>query len=206
VEGSGPVSRRGVLRYSMAGGCALLGGLFAESAEAQSKTIGSGQLSMASRKIRRVVTGHNAAGESCIVSDELIDTADLWTPSDDAYSKSSPSLWETNADQPLGRAPAGEPVRSVRLTGGSRLFIATIQPAKNKEQSTRANRIGFHPSQGTSYCFILNDEVVFIVDVQEVTLRAGDLLIERSAKHAWRNEGRVPVGMLISTISAQVGG
>ena len=49
---------------------------------------------------------------------------------------------------------------------------------------------------------ILDGELVFLVDTQEVTVRAGDVIVERNTLHSWRNEGTQPVSMFIVTVNA----
>ncbi len=62
--------------------------------------------------------------------------------------------------------------------------------------------IGYHRADGIAYCLILNGEIAFLVDMQEVIVRAGDVVVERNTLHSWRNEGREPVSMFIVTVSA----
>jgi hypothetical protein len=179
--------RRSVLAYSAVGGAALAGALFG----AVNETVVSGQVAPATLpvpagRMRRVVSGHDAGGKSYIVSDEMADLANLWT---------------TKPDQPLGLAPAGEPRQLSHVTGETRFFMTTIQPSKDPKPSLE-NRVGFHRTPGIAYCFMLTGEIVFLVDTQEVRVRAGDLVVERNTMHSWRNEGTVPVAMLITVVNA----
>ena len=57
------------------------------------------------------------------------------------------------------------------------------------------NRLGFHRTAGTG-------ELFFLVDTQEVKIRAGDLVVERNTMHSWRNEGTAPASMLITVVNA----
>jgi len=182
--------RRSMLAYSAAGGAAFVGALgtlfgpatgivFAGQAAATAPPVPAGRM-------RRIVTGHKADGKSYIVGDELADVANLWT---------------TQPDQPLGLAPAGEPRQLSRATGQTRFFKTSIQPSKDPKPNLE-NRLGFHRTPGIAYCFILTGEIVFLVDTQEVTVRAGDLVVERNTMHSWRNEGTVPVDMLITVVNA----
>jgi hypothetical protein len=182
--------RRSVLAYSATGGVAFVGALgtmfgpttgivFAGQAAATAPPVPAGRM-------RRIVTGHKADGKSYIVSDEMADVANLWT---------------TQPDQPLGLAPAGEPRQLSRVTGQTRFFKTTIQPSKDPKPNLE-NRIGFHRTPGIAYCFMLTGEIVFLVDTQEVRVRAGDLVVERNTMHSWRNEGTVPVDMLITVVNA----
>jgi mannose-6-phosphate isomerase-like protein (cupin superfamily) len=184
------IDRRSMLAYSAASGAALTGGLgmmlggWGEIVLAAQGTPPA--LPMPAGRMRRVVTGHNADGKSYIVSDEMADLGNLWT---------------TKPDQPLGVPPAGEARQLSHATGETRFFMTTIQPSKDPKP-TLANRLGFHRTPGIAYCFMLTGEIVFLVDTQEVTVRAGDLVVERNTLHSWRNEGTVPVAMLITVVNA----
>jgi mannose-6-phosphate isomerase-like protein (cupin superfamily) len=136
--------------------------------------------------MRRVVTAHNADGKSYIASDELADVASLWT---------------TRPDRPIGVASPGEQLQVTRATGETRFFVATIPPSKDPKPDLK-NRIGFHRTPGIAYCFVLSGEVVFLVDLQEVKVKTGDLVIERNTMHSWRNETAAPVSMLITVVNA----
>ena len=176
-----------MLAHSAMGGAALAGALFG----AVNETVVEGQgahaaLPAPEGRMRRVVTGHNAAGKSYIVSDEMADLANLWT---------------TKPDQPLGPAPSGEPRQLSHATGETRFFLTAIQPSKDPKPNLE-NRVGFHRTPGIAYCFMLTGEIVLLVDTQEVRVRAGDLVVERNTMHSWRNEGTLPVAMLITVVNA----
>src|SRR5712671_4107693 len=168
------IDRRAMLASSAGASAALLG-LFAAPDEAA-----AGQTPVPTGHMRRIVTGRNAEGKSYIVSDEMADVGNLWT---------------TKPDQPIGQAPAGEPRKMTHATGEGRFFVAAIQPSKDPKPNLQ-NRVGFHETPGVAYCYILNGELVFLVDTQEVKVRAGDVIVERNALHSWRNEGTTPVSML----------
>ena len=134
---------------------------------------------LANGRIRRVVTGINVQGKSFVVADESVNINDVW---------------DTSMEQPFGTAE--EQPRTVQLNGKTKLFFSVLQPSKDPKP-TLTNRIGFRPTQGIAYCLLLTGEIQLLVDTQEVTLKAGDILVERMAAHSWRNDGTVPVSMLI---------
>ena len=180
------VDRRALLQSAGGGAAAaaLLGGL-AKTIEASPQSSSSRVLQQAAAATyRRVVTGTNSEGKSLIMSDESVSANNLWT---------------TTPERPLGAGPEGEPRRMARARGDSRCFVAAIQPSRDPKP-TAVNRVGFHATQGIAYCLILNGEIVFITDLQETTLKAGDILVERNAAHSWRNESDVPVAMLITNV------
>ena len=54
-----------------------------------------------------------------------------------------------------------------------------------------------------AYVLVLTGETVYLVDREEVKLKAGDLVIERGTEHSWRNEGDTPAGLLVTVVSAE---
>ena len=181
------LSRRAVLRYSAGSGAALAAAALSaipSTAAAEPGQSGQGGAARpAPATVRRVVTGLNAAGKSYIVSDERVPVNSIWT---------------TSGEQMLGPGPVGE-ANAIRSTGESRLYVAAIQPSKAPKPDL-TNRIGFHRAAGVAYCYILNGEIVLLTDTQEVTVRAGEIIVERHALHSWRNEQNEPINMLITTV------
>jgi hypothetical protein len=138
------------------------------------------------RSMRRIVTAHDAEGRSVIALDETVPIADVW---------------KTQADRPIGSVPGDEKLLVTKATGETRFFMAAIPPSGDPKPNLQ-NRIGFHRTGGIAYCYIINGELVFLVDTKEVRVRAGDVVVERNTMHSWRNEGTEPVVMAITVVSA----
>ncbi len=185
-DGRRLIGRRAMLGSSAIGGAALAAGVFgplagvAVAGQSAVQPVKSG-------RIRRVATGQNAAGKSYIAVDETVAISDVWS---------------TTADEPLGPAPGGEQRSDFsHPTGETRFFVAALPPSTDPKPDL-TNRIGFHKTPGVAYCYVLNGEVMFLVDEEEVRLKAGDLIIERGTDHSWRNEGSEPVGLAIVLANA----
>lgn len=180
------IGRRAMLGGSAVGGAALAAGLFGPLAGVAIAGQSAVQ-PVKTGRIRRVATGQNAAGKSYIAVDEMVAINDVWT---------------TTSDEPLGPTPGGEQRSDFsRPTGETRFFVAALPPSTNPKPDL-TNRIGFHKTPGVAYCYVLNGEVMFLVDEEEVRLRAGDLIVERGTDHSWRNEGSEPVGLAIVVAAA----
>ncbi len=52
------------------------------------------------------------------------------------------------------------------------------------------------------FCLILDDEVTFVLDTEEVHLKAGDTVVERGPDHAWSNRSIQPSRIAISSHDA----
>jgi len=180
--------RRALLEFSAVGGMAATVGLVAAQGASPGAEAAQAIDAIAPQKgkLRRVVTAHNAEGKSFIANDEIVDAA---------------HIWNGTPDHPLGTTVGVEPPGVSHATGQTRCFVAAIPPSRDPKP-TLANRIGYHRADGIAYCLILNGEIAFLVDTQEVIVRAGDVVVERNTLHSWRNEGREPVSMFIVTVSA----
>ncbi|MDA1095144.1 MAG: cupin domain-containing protein [Acidobacteria bacterium] len=186
------LGRRAMLEHTVVGGAAVAAGLLTvESPTAAALTQSGADAGIAGvvtrSRMRRVTTGLNGEGQSFIAGDETVGIADLW---------------RTSADRPLGAGPAGELPVITSATGGSRCFIAMLPPSTDPMPSLE-NRVGFHRTGGVAYCLLLTGEVVFLVDVEEVRLTAGDLVVERGTDHSWRNEGAEPVALLVVVVEGE---
>ncbi len=180
--------RRELLQLSAAGGLTLASGLLGAlvapaGAEAGQAT---GSLTPPNGKLRRVVSANNPEGKSYIAIDDTVEVANLWT---------------TPPGKTLGEAGKNEPASLTKATGETRCFVAAIQPSKDPKPN-RENRIGYHKGAGIWYCLILNGSLAYMTDTQETVVRAGDLVVERSTLHSWRNESSAPVSMFIVTVNA----
>ncbi|MGH7091575.1 MAG: cupin domain-containing protein [Stellaceae bacterium] len=152
--------------------------------------------------VRRVVTGHNAAGKSAFIMDGA-------APMVNAGSSgvTVTELWETRAT-PASNAGAEDPTRhAFRLPpprNGSNFRIIEYRPDKERVAQLRqpatahnstlegyqrdlANQRhpGFHKTDTIDYAVVLKGEIWALMDEGEVLLKTGDVLIQRGTNHAW---------------------
>jgi hypothetical protein len=169
-------------------------------------------------KVRRIVTGVNDAGRSCILSDTLFPAADvapgapvrvgLWT------TGSAPASNKGTDD----RVPDGVIMRTPPAhRGGSVIRITDIQPDKlrayDPEDLRRrsckttpdrsARHPGFHATDTVDYAICLEGEVWAVLDDDETLMRPGDVLIQRGTYHAWSNRSDRLCRMLFILIDAE---
>src|SRR3954469_17087719 len=53
------------------------------------------------------------------------------------------------------------------------------------------------------FCIVLEGELVLVLDTQEVTVKAGDFVIQRGTSHAWSNRTRKPAVVAIASHGAR---
>lgn len=142
--------------------------------------------------IRRIVTGHDETGKAVVVSDAMA----LNRRNPDPHTRST-IMWIT-ADAPTeylsdtdaanlktGFAP---PAR------GSRFGILDIAPG---------NRRFMHRTDTVDYVICLRGSVDLELDDSVVTLKEGDVVIQRGTNHAWINRGIVAARIAFVLLDAE---
>ncbi|MFY9692247.1 MAG: cupin domain-containing protein [Xanthobacteraceae bacterium] len=172
-------------------------------------------------QIRRVVTGHNAAGKSIFVSDG---------PTPHVFSRTKGSavvheLWETartpadnrgNADaiarsHRLPPPPNGSVFRVIEYPPDSERLAAIAREHALPDDSGRAEATdrnnprhpGFHKTATVDYAIVLSGEIYAMMDEGEVLLKAGDVLVQRGTNHAWSNRTAAPAVIAFVLIDAE---
>lgn len=165
--------------------------------------------------VRRIVTGHNDAGESIIVSDSpaLNVIAEIGKPV-------AQVLWATGQ----GRAPGQEPAPAghkfaFHSEGGSLLRIVDFPPdeAYDKEvllefldkegvrDKARPRHFWFHKTESLDYAVVLEGEIFAMLDHGETLMKAGDVLIQRATNHSWANRSGKNCRMLFVLLALNEG-
>ena len=157
------------------------------------------------KRIRRVVTGHNAQGKSVFVMDGSAPHVYSRGPGSAVVTE----LWETRgspADNAGNDEVTNHPFRLHPPKNGTVFRIIHYPPDKvrlaalAKEQamaddsgrnaaSDRNNprHAGFHKTNSVDYAIVLAGEIWAMMDEGEVLLKTGDVLIQRGTNHSWRN-------------------
>ena len=169
-------------------------------------------------KVRRIVTGVNEAGRSCILSDMRLTTAEV-APGEPVRA----GLWTTDAS-PASNKGTRDPVPDGVITrtppahrGGSVIRITEIAPDNARVYSPEdlrrrgckttpdrsAKHPGFHATDTVDYAICLEGEVWAVLDEAETLMRPGDVLIQRGTYHAWSNRSDTVCRMLFILIDAE---
>jgi len=154
------------------------------------------------REMRRIVTGHDAAGKSIVVID--------------GPATSIGAYWLTDFT-PVDNAATGDAAERVRglepPRGGSIFRYALIPPEDpnvTREERERAmarmfeqigaahcrpdtsRHPGMHKTRTVDYVILLSGEVTLLLDKGEVDLKPFDVVVQRGTNHAWVNKGKEP--------------
>lgn len=153
-------------------------------------------------KVRRIVTGHDSAGDSIILWDGVAETV-METPNIPGFAVVD--LWETAtapanntgnadaADRPVHLEPArtGTICRVVEFPPDSvwqgkiksdDVFgpIGAAHAADSKSQNPM-----MHKTPSVDYAICLSGEIWAVMDKGETRMVVGDVLIQRGTNHSW---------------------
>jgi mannose-6-phosphate isomerase-like protein (cupin superfamily) len=154
---------------------------------------------MADSTPRRIVTGHDRTGKSVVLSDG---------PPPQHHPMQGPEvgadffeIWNSTRPVPLLTAVESEPNEkpfSIMPESGHLLRIIEIYPP-----SRGGKRTVMHRTRTVDYVVVIKGEIVLVLDDSEVTLRPGDVVVQRGTDHAWENRSSAPARMAFFHIDAQ---
>lgn len=158
------------------------------------------------RKIRRIVTGDDAKGNSRIVEDAPA-SAVRNVPARPGYR--AVNVWRT--DQTPAKINAADTALNhqgiLPPRNGTILRIIDFPPEPRDEGELRrqldstfggiykdaahdrrpGKHPGMHRTETVDYAIVLEGEIWAVMDEGETLMRAGDVLIQRGTNHAWAN-------------------
>jgi mannose-6-phosphate isomerase-like protein (cupin superfamily) len=136
---------------------------------------------------RRVVTGHTPDGVSVVLSDgpvpvsrslpgDGVEFHEIWN------TAGAPALvTAVEPDEPTERTLAVPPPAL-----GTKIRINEFAPGHLDERGLQSP---VHRTATIDYGIVLSGEITLVLDDSEVTLRAGDVVVQRGTDHAWANRG-----------------
>ncbi|HTP23994.1 MAG TPA: cupin domain-containing protein [Solirubrobacteraceae bacterium] len=151
-------------------------------------------------RVRRIVTGHNEIGEAVIAADEQIAGTGL---AEDAGRTNATffHVWATHempvdlGEEAMMRQRQGSPTTTHGSGSGSVLRIGVLAPG---------TRSPMHRTQSLDYGICLEGECDMELDGGEtVTVRPGDVVVQRGTNHLWHNRGTVPCRFAWILLDAQ---
>ena len=151
------------------------------------------------RRVRRIVTGHNADGKAVIAADEQIEGTGLAEDAGrtDAFFF---ALWATHempvdlSDEALTRQRDGSATTIIGSGSGSVLRIGVLAPG---------TRSPMHRTSTVDYGIVLQGEVFLVMEDSETLLHPGDIVVQRGTNHAWDNRSTEPARMVFILLAAQ---
>jgi quercetin dioxygenase-like cupin family protein len=132
-------------------------------------------------KIRRVVTGHDAAGKAVVKIDDIATNASSRRP-----GSTSVLLWSTDSfptvnegDEDFGARKLGTTVEN-----GTVFRVVRYEPGVTPRR---------HRTDSVDYAVVISGEIdMELDDGVTVSLKPGDTLVQRGTVHNWVNRGNEP--------------
>jgi quercetin dioxygenase-like cupin family protein len=141
--------------------------------------------------IRRVVTGHDANGRACVISEDLASPQPI--PTGDANFL---LMWTTPTVPADNNNPADGRSRDVgtTLNGGSAFRIVDMLPGGESP---------FHRTNSIDYGIVLEGEIELeLDDGRKTTVGKHGAIIQRGTNHLWRNTTDKPCRIAFVLIEA----
>lgn len=162
------------------------------------------------KTFRRIVTGHDADGVAIIVSDappthtQLVGGPGGPTFFEVWQTLEAPALIHARPVEPEEKGlvlpppkngtrirviefpPEGEEIR--KLTGAE---AAAKFKSMGDEKASTSNQAAPHPlmhrTKTVDYGIVLEGEITMVLDKEETTIQAGDIIVQNGTNHAWTN-------------------
>jgi quercetin dioxygenase-like cupin family protein len=145
--------------------------------------------------VRRVVTGHNQDNVAKILIDGPAGNARTPMP-----GLTTTLLWctyETPADVAVGERIEDMGNRKLGPQpppNGSRFTVIDFAPG---------NKVVMHRTESIDYVIVLSGTIEMDMDDSMVTLKAGDVVVQRGTNHAWANRSSEPARAAFVLIDAK---
>lgn len=175
---------------------------------------------------RRIVTGHDADGKARVASDapplRVIQVGgdagatfyEIW------HTRETPALIDRRSEEPLEDGlvlapppggtririidfpPEGDAIRQLSEAGARAAFDAMHGAEASRFQPGAAHPL-LHRTQSIDYGIVLDGEMTLLLDREETTIHAGDIVVQRGTNHAWSNRSDRPCRMAFVLIDGR---
>jgi mannose-6-phosphate isomerase-like protein (cupin superfamily) len=162
------------------------------------------------KQFRRIVTGHDAKAQAVIQSDAPPERVRTLANGGPTFYE----VWNTRETPAKIDRSGGEPPEDGIVLApprnGTRIRVLDIPPETAElaqldaaqvralfaeigaeSASTHSTGAARHPhmhrTETIDYGIVLEGEITLLVDVGEVTVRAGDIIVQRGTNHGWAN-------------------
>jgi mannose-6-phosphate isomerase-like protein (cupin superfamily) len=173
------------------------------------------------RAVRRVVTGHDSSGKAVVAADgpsedvQILESArvaiaDMWQLSSvpthiDAWEKRDPG-----APMGIGPVAGGVNFRVLQfdpLPADAVIDAETVFADMGSADAhvAQARHPAMHRTDTVDFGIVISGSITLLLDEDDVTLSAGDIVIQRGTNHAWENRSGEPCSMAVMVVDATNG-
>jgi quercetin dioxygenase-like cupin family protein len=128
---------------------------------------------------RRIVAGLDAQGRSCVVRDDPV-------PALGGAQMGIANLFIGSIERSDNNAPLGESFPAFAMSQLTdpvySMMLATYPPGLGADDP------GMHFTNTADHFYVIEGEVVLVLESGDVTLSAGDVGVCRGVMHGWRND------------------
>jgi mannose-6-phosphate isomerase-like protein (cupin superfamily) len=174
------------------------------------------------KELRRIVTGHNAAGKSIVMIDgpaarhlgpDSRGLAEIWN-TDDAPVNTRDATDRADIDVVLSPIANGSKFRFFAIApedpslsdeqreARSAEWFAAMGAAHERVDTRR--HPAMHTTKTVDYIILLSGEVTLLLDEDERDLKPFDVVVQRGTNHAWVNKGKEPALLIAVLIDADI--
>src|SRR6202167_1977957 len=153
---------------------------------------------LASMKVRRIVTGYNAAGKAVVKTDEQLTAV----PRVGAGIKGC-EIWSTD-EMTVDNSAAADAAQRAGLVKHNN-FVCNAGGTTFRINEWAPGHARFtHRTETLDYAIVLSGEIDCELENGEaVHLKSGDIMIQRGTIHTWVNKGSVPAVTAFILIDAK---
>lgn len=141
--------------------------------------------------VRRVITGHDAAGRAIVQIDEVARHTFVGRPGATACNVWTTEGFPANND---GSADAGLRKTALTLANGTIFRVIEFAPGVAARN---------HRTSSIDYIVVISGEIDMELDELNVHLEAGDVMVQRGTIHNWVNRGSAPCVLAVVLIDAK---
>lgn len=174
------------------------------------------------RPVRRIVTGVDSQGRSCIVDDG--ESPATRTVAERPGYRSA-NIWRTVGNPtPIAAPDSVVEQRGVAPPPGGTVLRVIDIPPESPDPELRRRQIaatfaalfgdarrdgdtaihpGMHATDTVDYAIVIEGELTAILETEQTVLRPGDILVQRGTEHAWANRSGATVRVAFILIDAK---
>ncbi|HSF07706.1 MAG TPA: cupin domain-containing protein [Methylomirabilota bacterium] len=142
-------------------------------------------------QVRRVITGHDAAGRAIVKIDEVSRNLASARPGATACV-----IWSTEGFPISNDGQADEGLRKVGTTLKNGTIFRIIEFAPGVAPRN-------HRTDSIDYIVVMSGEIDMELDDSTVHLKAGDVMVQRGTIHNWVNRGTQPCVLAVVLVDAK---
>ena len=145
------------------------------------------------KPVRRIVTLDDTEGRSRAIADGPAPAVQI----EPGTGVASTLLWFTDRTPArIDTSPLHAPYRETPPPGGSLCRVVCFPPGEAE------HRLPLLRTGTLDFCLVLEGEITLVLDLDEVHLKAGDTVVQRGGRQAWRNRSRKPCVVAFSSHDA----